>query len=84
MKKLLSGLFVLALGSAVLAGCTESPTGTTGERPRERTPAASPGTSPRPGETTGGAPTTSPGSSPTSPGATSPGGSTSPGGTGTK
>jgi hypothetical protein len=43
MKKLLSALIVVAT-SAVMAGCTESPTDRVGERPSDRPPAASPPT----------------------------------------
>ncbi len=48
MNKLLSGFCVLALLTTVAAGCTESPTGRTGERESERPPSASPSTLPSP------------------------------------
>ena len=44
MKKLLTGLCVLALGAGVVAGCSDSGTDRVGERPIDRTPSASPPT----------------------------------------
>jgi hypothetical protein len=86
MTKWLNGFMVLALGATVLTGCTESGSDRVGERPGDRTPAASPPatTAPRPGDsTTPPASTTTPGSTTTTPGGTTttPGGTT---GTGTR
>jgi hypothetical protein len=62
MKKLLSGLFTLTLLAGVAAGCSDSgQSRPLGENPnRERTPSASPPTSPDSG-TMGRMPGTSPG-----------------------
>jgi hypothetical protein len=61
MTKLLSGLFALTLLAGVAAGCSDSGTGRPiGENPnRERTPSASPPTSPDSG-TMGRSPSSSP------------------------
>jgi hypothetical protein len=84
MRKMLTGLCVLALGAGLLTACSESRTDRVGERPADRTPSASPpsATSPSPSTT----PSTPPSSS-TSPSgsASSPSGSpSSPTGTGTR
>jgi hypothetical protein len=51
MKKLLTGVCVLALGAGVLAGCTERSDRVGGtDRDRTTSPSASPGT--RPGDST--------------------------------
>jgi hypothetical protein len=68
MRKLLSGLFALALLTGVAAGCTDSnQSRPVGESPSERRPAASPPTSPSDRGTVGGAP-----SSPSTPGGSDP------------
>ncbi len=47
MKKLLSAVFALALGTMMMAGCSESRSDRVGERPgTDRAPSASPSTVP--------------------------------------
>lgn len=53
MKKMLSGLFALAVGAVLIAGCGESPTSDRlGEQPGDRAPSASPRTTPPPPDST--------------------------------
>lgn len=64
MKRLLTGVGVLAIGAGVLAGCTESGSDRVGERPPDRTPSASPPTATSPSRPPSTSPSTPPASSP--------------------
>jgi hypothetical protein len=76
MKKLLTTCSALVLGAALVTGCSEEGGNRLGENPSgDRTPAASPPTSPapaRPDTMPGGTTTTPGGTTGTRPGATPP------------
>lgn len=75
MKRMATGLCVLALGLGLLTACNESRTDRVGESPADRVPSASPPTTPPPPSATtpmpdGSTTTTPPSSSSPSSGAT--------------
>lgn len=70
MKRMATGLCVLALGLGMLAACNRSSTDRVGESPADRVPSASPSTAPSPSTPpppTVTPPASSPGSSTTTP-----------------
>jgi hypothetical protein len=80
MNRMATGLCALALGLGLLAACNESRTDRVGERPGDRTPSASPPTSPAPPPAT----MTPPPSSTPAPSTPSDSSTSSPSGTGTR
>jgi hypothetical protein len=67
MNKWITGCCALALGVGVLAGCTESGNDRVGDRPGDRTPAASPPTTTAPPASRPDTTTTPPPSTTTTP-----------------